>query len=606
MSKKNTAPKYNSLQNICFMIKLAYSSREKKVLVTAILTVLLTVILNLLNLYVSPAILETVEDRASMEKLLFTIVIFVLLIMLVSASVVYVNENALCGRISVRCEIVNLLNKKAATTSYPNMYDDKFQKLLTKSMECTDSNQEATEAVWTTLITLSVNFICFFIYAGLLTQIQPALILVILTTAGISYFISRSLNGYEYEHREEEAKYVHRMNYLLGRAKDFGAAKDIRIFGLRSWLEELYEKNNRAFTAFHRKAESVYIWARIADAAFAFLRNGAAYIYLVYLVLYQGMDVAEFLLYFTAVDGFSGWILGFLETLYTLHRQSLDISTVRECLDYPEVFQFEEGIPLKRETGKKYIISLEHVSFCYPGADKEVLQDINLILRPGEKLAVVGLNGAGKTTLIKLICGFLDPTKGMVKLNETDIRIYNRKDYYALFSAVFQDFSLLAGTIADNVAQTDSADLDKVKECIKKAGLTAKIEGLPDKYQTCLNREVYENAIMLSGGETQRLMLARALYKPSVFMILDEPTAALDPVAEADIYQKYNEMTRGKSSVYISHRLASTRFCDRILMLDHGKICEEGTHEELLGLNGKYAELYEIQSKYYREKEEKR
>ena len=298
--------------------------------------------------------------------------------------------------------------------------------------------------------------------------------------------------------------------------------------------------------------------------------------------------------------------MGFLETLYTLHRQSLDISTVRECLDYPEVFQFEEGIPLKRETGKKYIISLEHVSFCYPGADKEVLQDINLILRPGEKLAVVGLNGAGKTTLIKLICGFLDPTKGMVKLNETDIRIYNRKDYYALFSAVFQDFSLLAGTIADNVAQTDSADLDKVKECIKKAGLTAKIEGLPDKYQTCLNREVYENAIMLSGGETQRLMLARALYKPSVFMILDEPTAALDPVAEADIYQKYNEMTRGKSSVYISHRLASTRFCDRILMLDHGKICEEGTHEELLGLNGKYAELYEIQSKYYREKEEKR
>ena len=166
MSKKNTAPKYNSLQNICFMIKLAYSSREKKVLVTAILTVLLTVILNLLNLYVSPAILETVEDHASMEKLLFTIVIFVLLIMLVSASLVYVNENALCGRISVRCEIVNLLNKKAATTSYPNMYDDKFQKLLTKSMECTDSNQEATEAVWTTLITLSVNFICFFIYAG--------------------------------------------------------------------------------------------------------------------------------------------------------------------------------------------------------------------------------------------------------------------------------------------------------------------------------------------------------------------------------------------------------------------------------------------------------
>mgnify|MGYP000054902677 CR=1 FL=1 len=188
--------------------------------------------------------------------------------------------------------------------------------------------------------------------------------------------------------------------------------------------------------------------------------------------------------------------------------------------------------------------------------------------------------------MIKIICGFLDPTKGQVKLNGTDIRNYNRKDYYKLFSAVFQDFSLLAGTIAENVAQTENFDLKQVKNCIKKAGLLPKIEALPDKYQTFLNREVYKNAIMLSGGETQRLMLARALYKDAPFIILDEPTAALDSIAEADIYQKYDEMTKGKSSVYISHRLASTRFCSRILMLEQGEIQEEGTHEELLRQSG--------------------
>lgn len=601
----NKKSKYSASQNICFMIRLAWTSREKKVLVTGILISLLTIIQNLLNLYVSPTILAAVENHVSLQNLLLIIAGFVLLIMAVSAALTYVNENAIYGRISVRMEIVNLLNRKAATTSYPNIQDNKFQKLLTKSSEYTDNNSAATEAIWTTLTTLVINLICFFLYAGLLTQIQPVLILIILVTTVLSYIISRNLGRYEYEHREEEAEYLHHMSYLLNQSTDVGAAKDIRIFGLRSWFEELYEKNSKAFTAFHRKAEGIYLWGKIADILLTFLRNGVAYGYLIYLVLYQGLGVPEFLLYFTAVDGFSGWITGILDQFRILHKQSLDISVIRECLDYSEIFQFEKGAPLKLEEAKDNVISLENVSFRYPDASQDTLQDINLTLRPGEKLAVVGLNGAGKTTLIKLVCGFLDPTKGRIMLNGTDIRMYNRRDYYSLFSAVFQDFSLLARTISVNVAQTENPDMKKVKECIQKAGLMSKIESLPDSYETYLNRSVYTNAIMLSGGETQRLMLARALYKDSFFMILDEPTAALDPIAEADIYQKYSEMTQGKSSIYISHRLASTRFCNRILMLDHGKICEEGTHEELLKAGGKYAELYEIQSKYYREGEGK-
>ena len=187
-------------------------------------------------------------------------------------------------------------------------------------------------------------------------------------------------------------------------------------------------------------------------------------------------------------------------------------------------------------------------------------------------------------------------------LDGEDIRNYNRADYYTMFSAVFQDFSLLAGTIATNVAQNDAGiDMERVKECVEKAGLRTKIESLPDDYETYLNREVYEGATLLSGGETQRLMLARALYKNAPFIILDEPTAALDPIAESDMYQKYHEVAGDRSSVYISHRLASTRFCDRIIMIADAGICEEGTHEELIRLGGKYAELYAVQSKYYKE-----
>lgn len=272
-------------------------------------------------------------------------------------------------------------------------------------------------------------------------------------------------------------------------------------------------------------------------------------------------------------------------------------------IEYPEVFRLEDGEPLTADPHGKYEIKLENVTFRYPETERDVLKNINLTLHPGEKLAVVGMNGAGKTTLVRLICGFYDPTEGRVLLNGEDIRKYNRRDYYKLFSAVFQNFDIIAATIAQNIAQDmdGNIDMDAVRSCAAKAGLCEKIESLPEKYDTKLVRDVYEEAIALSGGETQRLMLARALYKNAPILVLDEPTAALDPIAEADMYNKYNAMAEGRSSIYISHRLASTRFCDRIILLDGSVIAEEGTHDELMALGGKYKEFFDVQSQYYRD-----
>lgn len=242
------------------------------------------------------------------------------------------------------------------------------------------------------------------------------------------------------------------------------------------------------------------------------------------------------------------------------------------------------------------------MSFRYPNTEKYIIRNMNLTIHPGENIAIVGLNGAGKTTLVKLLCGFYDPDEGRILLNGTDIREFNRRDYYSLFSAVFQEFSELDITVAQTVAQAVSEiDMDRVKDCIRKAGVTEQIEALPNGYETHLGKNVYLDGIQLSGGQTQRLMLARALYKDGAFLVLDEPTAALDPIAEHDIYMKYKEMTAGKSSVFISHRLASTRFCDRILFLKNGVIAEEGTHEELLARGGCYAGLFHLQARYYQE-----
>ncbi len=602
--KKSKPPKptYNMAQNSWYMIKLAWTLEEKKVLVCVLLSAILSVASNLVNLYISPTILLAVERHVSMTELLLTIAGFVFAMMFVQAATSYLQANELFGRVSVRCALMGYFNRKAATTSYSNLSDDDYLSLLEKAMQCVNSNDKATEAIWDTLTSLMINLLGFLIYVSLLSSVQPILILVVLVTSLMSYFIHNYVNRYEYQHRDEAAEYQRHMNYISYCAQDLSIGKDIRIFGLRPWLQDLHRQALDAYIAFQSRAQGVYILGKIADLVLTFLRNAIAYAYLIGLVVQNSMGVAQFLLYFSAVGGFTTWVSGILSGFNRLYKQSLDICVVREYLDYHEPFKFDEGEQIEAKEEKAYELKLENVSYRYQGADKDTLTNINLTLHHGEKLAIVGLNGAGKTTLIKLLCGFLDPTEGRVLLNGKDIRDFNRADYYTMFSAVFQSFSLLAGTIAMNIAQTvTDIDMERVMECAQKAGLGKKIESLPDGYETYLNRQIYEDAIMLSGGETQRLMLARALYKNAPFIILDEPTAALDPIAESDMYQKYNEMTSGKSSVYISHRLASTRFCDRILMLDDAGIAEEGTHEELLKSGGKYAELYEVQSKYYKE-----
>lgn len=597
---KAAQPRYSMGQNTWYMIRTAWIAKEKKVLVFCILSALLAVAVNLILLYVSPSILSVVERKASAAELLWTIAVFVLLLMIVSACAAYVKSNELYGRITVRRELINQVNHKMLTTAYPNLYDEKFKKLKVKAYETIENNYSASEAIWTTLTELMANILGFVFYVMLMSSVQPLLLIVILATTISSYYITKQADAWSYHHREEIAESEKHIFYLNECAGNIVLGKDIRIFGLRPWIEALYRRALETYTAFIKKAKRRVLWARIADLLLTFLRNGVAYAYLIGLVMGEHLEVAEFLLYFSAVGGFTSWVSGILGNLGTLHKQSLDISNLRECLEYPDPFLYDEGEHI--ETGRTYEIQLENVSFRYPEAEADTLSNINFTLQPGEKLAVVGLNGAGKTTLVKILCGFLDPTQGRVLLNGKDIREYNRREYYDMFAAVFQNFSLLAGTIAVNVAQQlDGIDMERVKDSIEKAGLRSKIESLKKGYDTDLNREVYDEAVQLSGGEMQRLMLARALYKKAEFVILDEPTAALDPIAESQMYQKYNEMTRGRSSVYISHRLASTRFCDRILMIADGKIAEEGTHDELIELGGKYAELYEVQSQYYKE-----
>lgn len=603
MSKeeKQTKPAYGMGSCVWYMVKLA-AAHEPLILISGVAVTVLTVVQSLAGLFLSPMVLRAVEQNVSVGRLVATIVLFIGVLIVTGGISNYITGVDRYRRITLRSVVAALLNDKAATTSYCNLNDERFRFVEDKSTLCVNDNSAAAEAVWNTLFGLLRNIAGFVLYLLLLANVEPVLLAVLLATTIPGYFINRYISGWGYRHREEQREIERGINCVVNEAGKPEAAKDIRIFGMSAWFGDMYQSGMRMLRAFFRREAGIYLWSNVIDLIFTFLRNGIAYFYLIRMVLDGGMAASEFLLYFSMVGGFAGWVGGILSDFLSLHTHSLNLSYVLECVKFPEPYQFEEGAPVPGERDTPGEIRLENVSFCYPGAEDYTLKHISLTLRPGERLAVVGLNGAGKTTLVKLMCGLLDPTEGCVTWNGTDIRTLNRRDYYTRFAAMFQESLLIPGSLAANVAVSEEdIDADRVRRCVERAGLSKKADSLPKGIDTLLNRRVYEDAVELSGGEYQRLTLARALYREAPILLLDEPTSALDPIAESEMYLQYDKMSVGKSAVYISHRLASTRFCDRIVLIENAGIAEEGTHEELLARGGRYAYLYGVQSRYYRE-----
>ena len=594
-------PKYNLWQNSWYMVKLAWRY-SKSVLAICIILAAATAGETVVQLLIAPGILQKLELRASLPQLLGAIAIFTGALILFAAAKEYFDLNKLFGRVTVRIKLIEAIAEKMAQTSYENLLDTAFLQRKERASSACDDNQSPAESIWLTWTNILANLLGFAVYLALLSSLSPLLILVVIATTAAGYFVSRKVNQFGYLHREEEAAYTAEMRYVKRTVTSRAFAKDIRIFGLKPWLMEVWQKSFQLYESFLRRREKHYFLTNLADFLLSLLRNGISYAYLLHLTLTEGLSASTFLLYFTAASGFTQWITGILEQFTTLSKASLEISVVREFLEWPEGFQLTGGDPIPDAVNGTYELQLEHVTYRYPGAAEDTIHDLSLTLHRGEKVALVGLNGAGKTTLVKLLCGFLDPTQGTVRLNGVDIRKLNRRAYYKLFSAVFQEFSLLEATVAENVAQqVEGIDEEKVWQCLQNAGLSDAVRALPQGLKTHLGRSIYDDGTELSGGQTQRLMLSRALYRDGAVLVLDEPTAALDPITESEIYLKYSEMTQGKTSLFISHRLASTRFCDRIILLENGSIAEEGSHEALLQRGGSYAKLFSVQRRYYEE-----
>ena len=597
----NHKSEYGVIQTIRFMIRQA-AKEAPAVLVWLVVDAILALILQLLELYVTPVLLEGIENQIALNELVKTILLFSGGMILLTGLKEYIDTATQQGKIEIRVSICKAITAKLGTTSYCNLGKKDFQEKKERTDQATGSNSDATEIIWSQLNQLLFCSLGFVTYLLVMKRINVLILAVTILAAVVSYLAVQRSVAWMQKNREESDHAYQCILYLKNEAWNPVVAKDIRILHMKEWLSDTMEQHYETILHFAKAKGNHDFMADCVNIFSALIRNGIAYAYLIGQVLAGNMDAPQFILYFSAVSGFTNWVQGIMENVAQIRQSGVGISDVMELLSYEEPYRFEDGELLPENQAGHYELKLENVSFRYPGASEDTLHNLNLAIHNGEKLAVVGRNGAGKSTLVKLLCGFYDPTEGRVLLNGEDIRKYNRKEYYKLFSAVFQDFSILPGTIAENVAQSvDEIDFSRVKAAVKDAGLEENIERLPEQYETKLGRSVHLDAYELSGGETQRLMLARAVYRNALVIVLDEPTAALDPIAESDLYERYHELTKGSTSIYVSHRLASTRFCDRIILIGAGGIAEMGTHEELMEAGKEYAHLYEVQSRYYTE-----
>lgn len=500
--------------------------------------------------------------------------------------------------------------RKAMGMDYDSLEDPEKRKLMGNAWNVIRNEFVLRDAVMTLPGLLAGGLGSLFY--GFLTGRESMFLLLLVLLNVLSNFALLRFTGKKYDqYHRNLSTYTAKTAYVSRQAMERSAGKEIRIYGMKKWFMDKFDENLKGMDHIHGRIHNWYFLRGSAEAVLTFFMEGAAYAYLIFLLAGGELSAAGFVLLMGLVRGFGGYFGQLVQRCLSLNSVGTAVGYIRAFLELPDTAWKSIGIGEARlEEVKKEAVKVElrHVSYTYPGEQRPTLEDINLVIRPGEKLALIGLNGAGKTTLVKLLSGFYRPTRGEILINDIPAEEFSREEYYSLVTVLFQDSTMLPMSLDRNLTSRGKEDTDRahLRWTLDMAGFLEKYESLPERGDTLLVREANRGAADFSGGEKQKLLFARALYKKAPLLILDEPTAALDPIAENALYCKYGQAAEGRTSVYISHRLSSTRFCDRIILLSRGKILEEGTHEELMRREGRYARLYEVQSRYYQEEEKRK
>ena len=607
INTNNTIKSHSVSSNVKWLVKLLWKLHKRMFLIL-IISMPVYVAVQFMGIYIPKLALTLLMTENELSTILIAVSKAVALVIFLNISTTLINGLLNSYRLEFTHHMIMDKYDKVLFTDYENLESPHVQTLYHRAQRILDNmgNRTGASNIVEGSADIIKSLLGYLVYGTVISFASPYLVIFLTVTPVLNYLLVKAYNKYEQKNRSNWDIYERKMDYISKESGNLTLAKDIRIYGMKGWLTNMYKELYVKRLLWDKKLLVRNLPVYLVELLIILVRDGLAYFVLIKMVLSNEIGIDSFVLYFAAISGFADWVGSIIANAGTINKTAYAVSDYRDFMELEEKHNRNEKRAYLNDIEKPCEIKLENLSYKYPKADNPTLKNINLTIRKGEKIAIVGLNGAGKTTLIKTICGLYTPAEGKVYINGSAMDEYNIEDYYMLFSAVFQDVNFLPFKICELVSNEESYKTDKVKveDCLRKAGLWEKISSCPEGMDSLYNRQINDNGVDFSGGEKLKLSFAKALYKDAPILILDEPTASLDPIAENRLYLSYASFTKNKTSIFISHRLASTRFCDRILFMEQGEITESGTHEELMKKKGKYYELFSIQAHYYKTKED--
>lgn len=602
------AHNYGMINNFKYAIKTSW--RYNKMFIISIIAFgIVSALYMLLGVYLPKIALELVLMDVAVETMIIALSIAGVIMLIMSLVTRRLELAGDYGFDKVQYKLMGSYLSKVFTTDFKNMENPDFLDLTNRAKRALYYGQGFHDYC-RRMRDASGEFLMAFIAGISIVLIHPLLVVLLSILSFITYkFFDNTMEREKTEFRDAMEGNWRKHYYLAETTRDFNYAKDIRLFGMANWVACIWNDINTVFFRACKIRHNRWTMCEVKMSSVRLIQNAILYTVLIYMTMNKGMSISNFVLYIGLVSTFSETMIDLFGNLVWMNMDKMQMDDYRTFMDWREEkpdIEKNEGL-LTDVNLDSYEFVFENVSFKYPGHEKYVLKNLNITIRAGMKLAVVGVNGAGKTTLTKLLMRLYEPTEGRILLNGVDVKMYDKEAYHKIFAPVFQNIEVFAFPIWQNVSMRERTEtkLDAVNTALQHSGLDKKIEKYDKGIETQLLRIFDTEGIDLSGGERQRLAMARALYQNRSVIVLDEPTAALDALAEDKMYQEFNKMVEGKTSIFISHRLSSTRFCDQIILFEDGAVEELGTHDELMDKGGRYAYMYHVQAQYYQKGESK-